>query len=472
VPARSRAVNRTTRAGRRDAGRRGDRRRRAGRDRCRAARSSPRPDPAGPLPGGGRLVRDYLRRRDTAAGAVLRRALRRHRRIPSQGGGGGRAAGRRARAAWHPGASSRWATPRTDCGASWMATAISSRPASSRRCSAGRSTRCTRRWRRSAWRTRSSRCSAGRSSRCSGSAPTTTTGPRRTTRHAARRANGTCTRLADGAADAPPLPLSERRWGADIEPRGGVRGAAAGRRSRTDVVRGTCARPTPDATVAASFTARAVPAAGSAHRADQLGAPALRRAAAPVLRARRSGGRARGDRAPDARLVEAGYPAQVAITPDASNLMLLDEHGRDRLVRGAPGWHTRRERRRCGGGAAARSTRSRSVLAQRAAAAGGRERRAADHRVRRGAGRAELLRADRLSLPCARHAAARGGGAAERGCSSRKVRRALDRLGLHPTTFARPMRSCVAAVSPAEVPAESGGAAAAATNCCGTATPS
>jgi bacillithiol synthase len=147
-------------------------------------------------------------------------------------------------------------------------------------------------------------------------------------------------------ADSPPLPLSHRCWGSDIVRVVEEFAALLPDTSHADIVREHLrAEYRPDATVAASFTAtfrmllrdQRIALVSSAH-------PALRRAAAPAMRleAERTAEHATLVRRQTERLVAAGYPAQVAVSPDASNLMLLDENGRDRLVRGRRGWHTRR----------------------------------------------------------------------------------------------------------------------------------
>lgn len=152
--------------------------------------------------------------------------------------------------------------------------------------------------------------------------------------------------------DATPLPMSERSWGPGIElaletftsalPAGGYADQVARHLRETY---------SPDATVGASFAAtcrfllqdQRIVLVSSAD-------PALRHAASPVLRteAERTTEHNELLLRQTRRLVDAGYPAQVAITPDASNLMLVDEHGRDRLVRDRRGWYTRRERTRIG----------------------------------------------------------------------------------------------------------------------------
>lgn len=149
-------------------------------------------------------------------------------------------------------------------------------------------------------------------------------------------------------ADAPPVPLSERRWGEGVGR--AVEELAA---ALPDTVHGSVVMAhvreayVPENTVAASFTAtlryllhdRRVAFVDSAH-------PALRRAAAPVLRAdaaRMLAGDEPVVRQTDA-LAAAGYDAQVAVAPDAANVMLIDDGGRDRVIRTARGWMTRRER--------------------------------------------------------------------------------------------------------------------------------
>jgi bacillithiol synthase len=152
-----------------------------------------------------------------------------------------------------------------------------------------------------------------------------------------------------GEPDAPPLPLSQRRWGRGIlsaveELSKLLPETPHGRQLRQHLH----AAYTPDATVEASFTStlrlllhdRQIALMSSAH-------PALRRAAVPVLRyeathtsehfehVRRQTGRVEAD----------GYPVQVALTPDASNLMQMDEGGRNRLLHTPLGWVARGARR-------------------------------------------------------------------------------------------------------------------------------
>ena len=148
--------------------------------------------------------------------------------------------------------------------------------------------------------------------------------------------------------DAVPLPLSQRRWGPGVEL--AVKELADVLPDTTfsdEVLAHVRADYTPASTVAASSTAtlryllhgRRVAFVDSAH-------PALRRAAAPVMRAdviRMSDGDDVIARQ-TARLEAAGYDAQVAVTDGASNLMFIDEQGRDRLIRTTRGWATRRQR--------------------------------------------------------------------------------------------------------------------------------
>lgn len=152
-----------------------------------------------------------------------------------------------------------------------------------------------------------------------------------------------------GPADAPLVPMSERRWGPGV-----VHAVDAFVRALPDgaltaeVARHVRDAYTPDSTVAESFTAtfrlllrdQRIALVSSAD-------PALRRAAASVLRleAERSDDHTARVTNQTARLEAAGYAAQVAVGDGASNLMLLDEAGRDRLIPTAAGWATRRERR-------------------------------------------------------------------------------------------------------------------------------
>ena len=149
-------------------------------------------------------------------------------------------------------------------------------------------------------------------------------------------------------AGAPAVPLSQRRWGEGVGR--AVEELAAALPDTVDsrdIMAHVREAYVPQNTVAASFTAtlrfllhdRRVAFVDSAH-------PALRRAAAPVLRA--DAVRMLAGDEPVVRQTEvlaaAGYDAQVAVAGDAANLMLLDEGGRDRIIRTARGWTTRRER--------------------------------------------------------------------------------------------------------------------------------
>ncbi|CAN5849109.1 bacillithiol biosynthesis cysteine-adding enzyme BshC [soil metagenome] len=150
-------------------------------------------------------------------------------------------------------------------------------------------------------------------------------------------------------AGAPPLPLSHREWGADVSRVvAEFEALLEGAPFSAEVVEHVRRAYTPNATVAGSFTDtlrfllrdRRIALIDSAH-------PALRRAAAPVLRREIEGSAEHAEllTRQTEKLVAGGYPAQVAVSDDASNVMFLDEGGRDRLVRDARGWHTRREKR-------------------------------------------------------------------------------------------------------------------------------
>lgn len=149
-------------------------------------------------------------------------------------------------------------------------------------------------------------------------------------------------------ADATPLPMSRRTWG------GGIDSAVADVAEHLpptpsgDVVRAHLREAyTRDTTVAASFmaTLRLLLHDQRIALVDSADAR-VRRAAAPVLRAEVERTSAHHEllRRQTERLAEAGYPAQVAVVAGTSNLMVEDDHGRDRLVRGRHGWLTRRER--------------------------------------------------------------------------------------------------------------------------------
>jgi bacillithiol synthase len=155
-----------------------------------------------------------------------------------------------------------------------------------------------------------------------------------------------------GRHDAPPLPLSERVWGPDIERV--VREFEAclpPSEFGDDVVSHVRQAYTPSMTVAASFTAtmelllhdRRVAIVSSAH-------PSVRQAAAPVLLREAEGMESHyvALHRQTARLDAAGYTPQVALAEEASNIMFHGPDGRDRLVKEAAGWRTRREKRGIG----------------------------------------------------------------------------------------------------------------------------
>jgi bacillithiol biosynthesis cysteine-adding enzyme BshC len=151
------------------------------------------------------------------------------------------------------------------------------------------------------------------------------------------------------ADDAVPLPLSERRWGSDVTRAVAEFCDLLPRTEFSDDIIAHLQRVyTPETTVAESFAAtlelllhdQRIALLSSA-------APELRRTAAPVLRASidHASEHARLLERQTNRLVDVGYHTQVTVAPDASNVMLLDEHGRDRLIRSDGGWLTRREKR-------------------------------------------------------------------------------------------------------------------------------
>jgi bacillithiol synthase len=149
-------------------------------------------------------------------------------------------------------------------------------------------------------------------------------------------------------ADATPLPMSRRTWGRGIDPALADVAEHLPRTPSGDAVRAHLREAyTADTTVTASFiaTLRLLLHDQRIALVDSAD-PRVRRAAAPVLRAEveRTSAHHEQLRRQTERLAEAGYPAQVAVVAGTSNLMMEDEHGRDRLVRGRNGWLTRRER--------------------------------------------------------------------------------------------------------------------------------
>lgn len=146
--------------------------------------------------------------------------------------------------------------------------------------------------------------------------------------------------------DLPPLPLSARAWGPGIEDAVDEFLSLLPDTVHADEIAAHVREAyRPELTVTQSFTAtirwllhdRRVAIIDSAH-------PSLRRAAADIMRveAERSVEHARVLQHQTGRVESLGYAAQVDIAPDASNLMLIDEQGRDRLIRTGRGWRTRR----------------------------------------------------------------------------------------------------------------------------------
>jgi bacillithiol synthase len=155
--------------------------------------------------------------------------------------------------------------------------------------------------------------------------------------------------LAD--ADAAPVALSERTWGAGIAdaveeavsllPDGAASDAVA-EHLRAAYTAGDTVAGSFTATMALLLRDRRVAVVNSAH-------PALRRTAAPVLlrEVQHASAHFTALRQQTDRLEAAGYGAQVELTEGASNLMLHTPDGRDRLMHDAAGnWRTRRQQRR------------------------------------------------------------------------------------------------------------------------------
>ena len=150
-------------------------------------------------------------------------------------------------------------------------------------------------------------------------------------------------------SDAVPLPLNERRWGADVTRVVAEFSELLPRTEFSDaIVAHLQSAYTPDATVADSFAATLELLLRNERIAlVNSAAPELRRNAAAVLRAsiehvaQHAALLARQTQ----RLLDAGYHTQVTVAANVSNVMLLDEYGRDRLVRSDGGWLTRRAKR-------------------------------------------------------------------------------------------------------------------------------
>jgi bacillithiol synthase len=149
--------------------------------------------------------------------------------------------------------------------------------------------------------------------------------------------------------EVPPHAMADRQLGPEI-------GAAvkllddalAGAEFSADVMRDVRAGYAAGNTVAAAFEAL-LAAMFQGHDLLLLSSahPAVREAALPILleEVRHADAHASILEQQTARLVEAGYNAQVEISPDAANLFYHDEHGRERLVRERGGWTLRRTRR-------------------------------------------------------------------------------------------------------------------------------
>lgn len=150
-------------------------------------------------------------------------------------------------------------------------------------------------------------------------------------------------------SDRPPVPMSIRRLGPGIGPAVealvGALPATEFAGPLVDLVR---AAYTPEATMAGAFHALY---AELLAELDVVivdpGHPAFKAAAAPWLIAEleRTERHAALLGRQSARLEQAGYHAQVAVAPDASNVFFHDEQGRERLVRDGDVWSLRRTRR-------------------------------------------------------------------------------------------------------------------------------
>lgn len=163
-------------------------------------------------------------------------------------------------------------------------------------------------------------------------------------------------RITVAASDeTPPMPMSHRAWG------DGINAALhefapllAADRLGPEVMEHVRSAYTPTSTVAASFT-RTIEWLLRDQRLAVVDAadPLMRQAAVPVLlhEVAHAAQHIALLQEQTRRLEERGYHAQVAIADDASNLMRVDAHGRDRLMlSGGDHWRTRRERNGFSGG--------------------------------------------------------------------------------------------------------------------------
>ncbi|MCI0433040.1 MAG: bacillithiol biosynthesis cysteine-adding enzyme BshC [Gemmatimonadetes bacterium] len=161
---------------------------------------------------------------------------------------------------------------------------------------------------------------------------------------------GELVRIAlDAPPDAPPVAMSEHRLGDDVEAAlTALEGALPASAFAGPILELARSAYRPGETMGSAFAAllRGLMRETDVALLDPA-APALKRAARPVLHREleRAAPHSRMLASQANRLETAGYPVQVTIADEASNVFLHDALGRDRLVRDGDAWMLRRTRR-------------------------------------------------------------------------------------------------------------------------------
>ncbi len=150
-------------------------------------------------------------------------------------------------------------------------------------------------------------------------------------------------------ADAPPVPMSARVLGPDIET--AVEALVATlppTEFAAPLIERVRSAYRPGVTMASAFRELLL---GVLREVDVVlldpAHPAVKRAASPLVLRELEQASTHGAQlaAQSERLVAAGYHAQVTIAPEAANVFLYDDQGRDRLTREEGGWMLRRTKR-------------------------------------------------------------------------------------------------------------------------------
>jgi bacillithiol synthase len=152
-------------------------------------------------------------------------------------------------------------------------------------------------------------------------------------------------RLEAGSADRRPLPMSQRRFDAELDNTlADLSHILAGYDHAEEVLRHVRQSYLPGATVAGAFRrlVESIFASFDLLTTDAA-EPALKQASQPLLERELDSVEEHGTllRETAAGLTEAGYTPQVPILDGASNLFVHTEHGRERLVSTPRGWRTR-----------------------------------------------------------------------------------------------------------------------------------